>query len=50
MAKKADLYRDIADARQNLLKWRTDGNADQIKFWRDRLDELIDKLPRKAKT
>lgn len=50
MAKKADLYMDIADARQNLLKWRYDGNADQIDFWRNRLDELIDQLPRKATT
>lgn len=50
MAKRADLYTDIADARQNLLKWRQDGNADQIEFWRSRLDELIDQLPRKAST
>lgn len=48
MAKGRDLHTDITDARENLEKWRHDGNATQIEFWRDRLDQLIDQLPRKV--
>lgn len=43
-----NLREDITHAKAQLEHWRRDGNADRIAFWAQRLDELIDRLPRVA--
>jgi len=48
MSGDEDLCKKIAEAKKQLVDWRRDGNADKIQFWAQRLDELIDQLPRKA--
>jgi hypothetical protein len=44
-----NLREDIAHAHEQLKWWRREGKAERIAFWAERLDELVDRLPRSAK-